>query len=196
MDKYMGIVKIYEENTSGVNVKILSKTYNNEELLRLWFDLYPNSEHIILENNEELDSMFKIFKDVIPITDEEKEAQKRAGKIYEALFGDNELVDEMNALELTLSEFEVPKRSYTLLSERDQSMCLDYIDHSWITYFLEKGLKTSLKRHNSLYDACNCLLTSLSDSKEEAEIMKMFFKQTLDTYGFIDENNVTYKKEK
>ena len=88
MKKYLGIVKIYEEHMSKTNIKILSKTYNDVNLLNLWFNIYPNSEHIILENTEELNSMFKIFKDMTPITNEEKEEMTKAKVLYKKLMKD------------------------------------------------------------------------------------------------------------
>ena len=74
MDKYIGFIKVYEGNVE----KILSKTCNNEELLKIWFDLYPNSKHIILENNEELDSMYKmLFSDEKEIVEDKNKSYKK-----------------------------------------------------------------------------------------------------------------------
>lgn len=50
MKKFLGIVKLYNESMNGTNIKILSKTYDEIELINKWFDLYPGSEHIILNN--------------------------------------------------------------------------------------------------------------------------------------------------
>ena len=72
----MGLVKIEVENFGGLDLKILSRTYDEKELLNDWFKLYPKSQHVILENNEQLDEMFEIFRDVTPVTDEEKEEEK------------------------------------------------------------------------------------------------------------------------
>ena len=69
----MGLVKIEVENFGGLDLKILSRTYDE---LNDWFKLYPKSQHVILENNEQLDEMFEIFRDVTPVTDEEKEEEK------------------------------------------------------------------------------------------------------------------------
>lgn len=73
MKKYIGILKITYEYMSGLHIKILTKTYDDKSLLEKWFLKYPDAEHIILENNEILDSMFKVFEDVLtPITEEEQ----------------------------------------------------------------------------------------------------------------------------
>ena len=42
MKKYLGIIKVYSEHMSGVNVKILSKTYDDINLIKLWLDLAVN----------------------------------------------------------------------------------------------------------------------------------------------------------
>ena len=85
MKKYLGIVKIYDEYMSGVNIIIKSRTYDDENLIYEWFKLYPDSEHVMLQNTEELDSMFKIFKDMTPITDEEKQKMEKAKVLYKRL---------------------------------------------------------------------------------------------------------------
>lgn len=88
MKKYLGIIKVYSEYMSGVNVKILSKTYDDINLIKLWFDLYPGSEYVILENTKELDSMFEFFKDMTPITEEEKEIVEKARVLYKKMMKD------------------------------------------------------------------------------------------------------------
>ncbi len=82
MKKYLGLIKIYEESMSGTHIKLLSRTSDDMNLINFWFDMYPKHEHVVLENNEKLDSMFDIFKDMTPITSEEKKSMKRAKKLY------------------------------------------------------------------------------------------------------------------
>ncbi len=88
MKKFLGIVKLYNESMNGTNIKILSKTYDEIELINKWFDLYPDSEHVILNNTQELNSMFEIFKDMTPITQEEKDSIKSAKKLLYELMKD------------------------------------------------------------------------------------------------------------
>lgn len=88
MKKFLGIVKLYNESMNGTNIKILSKTYDEIELINKWFDLYPGSEHIILNNTQELNSMFEIFKDMTPVTQEEKDSIKSAKKLLYELMKD------------------------------------------------------------------------------------------------------------
>lgn len=88
MKKLLGIVKLYDESMNGINIKILSRTYDEVELINKWFDLYPDSEHVILNNTQELNSMFEIFKDMTPITQEEKDSIKSAKKMLYKLMQD------------------------------------------------------------------------------------------------------------
>ena len=90
MKKYLGIVKIYDEYMGGVNIIIKSRTYDDANLIYEWFKLYPNSEHIILQNTEELDSMFEIFKDMTPITDEEKKEMEKARVLLKRLMSEDD----------------------------------------------------------------------------------------------------------
>lgn len=88
MKKFLGIVKLYDESMSGINIKILSRTYDEVELINKWFDMYPDAEHVILNNTQELNSMFEIFKDMTPITQEEKDSIKNAKKLLYKLMQD------------------------------------------------------------------------------------------------------------
>lgn len=88
MKKYLGIIKIYDDYMSGTNVKLITKTYDEIDTLNIWFNMYPESEHILLENTNELDAMFEIFKDMTPITKEEQEELKKARILYKKLMKD------------------------------------------------------------------------------------------------------------
>ena len=82
MKKYLGIIKIYEDYMSGTNIRLLTKTYDDTETMNIWFKMYPNREYVLLENTPELDSMFEIFKDMTPITDEEQKEMEDANQLY------------------------------------------------------------------------------------------------------------------
>ena len=88
MKKYLGIVKLEKNYMGGLHISLLTKTYDNELTLNDWFLLYPGCEHVILENTEELDAMFEIFHDPIPITDEEKKQDIENKKIYKKFLKD------------------------------------------------------------------------------------------------------------
>lgn len=40
--------------------------------LKKWLSLYSNPEYVVLNNTQKLDSMFETFRDMTPITEEEK----------------------------------------------------------------------------------------------------------------------------
>ena len=87
--KYIGIVKNYHDCMSGCRIELLSKFYDDYATFQQWFHLYPESEHIILENTEELYNMFSIFEDRRhPITEEEKQNIEEGKKLYKKLMGD------------------------------------------------------------------------------------------------------------
>ena len=85
MKKYLGIVKKEVRHMGGISVELLSKSYDEEDLIKSWFELYPDCEHVLLLNTKELDSMFSTFEDLTPISDEEKEIAKKAKKILEKI---------------------------------------------------------------------------------------------------------------
>lgn len=89
MKKYIGILTVTNEYVYGLETKILTKTYDDKDLLEKWFLLYPDSPHIILENNEILDFIFKVFEDCLtPITEEEKKAIEIANEKIKILLKD------------------------------------------------------------------------------------------------------------
>ena len=90
MKKYLGIVKIHDEYMSGVNIIIKSRTYDDETLINEWFNLYPNSEHVMLQNTQELDSMFEIFFFFFPITEEEKQSMEKVKVLYKRLMSEDD----------------------------------------------------------------------------------------------------------
>lgn len=95
--KYLGLIQIIDEYMGGVNIKIISKTYDDIETLKILFDLYPNYEHVLLENTEQLDSMFKIYNDMTPITSEEKLLMEKVERRVKKLM-DKDLKERKNDL--------------------------------------------------------------------------------------------------
>ena len=94
--KYLGIIKIYKDYMSGTQIKMLSKTYDDPNLLNIWFNMYPNSEHLLIENTQELNEMFEPFKDMTPITEEEQKSMENAKLLYEELMNDSNEEKEQN----------------------------------------------------------------------------------------------------
>ena len=73
MEKYLGITKIMSESMIGINIKILTRFSDDKAYLERWFELYPDSEKIILKNNRELKIFFEDFEDFFPVTERERE---------------------------------------------------------------------------------------------------------------------------
>ena len=82
MKKYIGIVKAINEGMSGVSYKLITKFSNDLEYISLWFELYPNSEHIILNNTKELEDFFFPFEDMIAVNEEDKKEEEKRRVLY------------------------------------------------------------------------------------------------------------------
>ena len=78
MEKYLGIVKVVSESMIGVDIKILTKFSDDKSYIEKWFELYPDSEKIILQNNYELKSFFGDLEDFSPVTESERKEARRA----------------------------------------------------------------------------------------------------------------------
>jgi hypothetical protein len=76
MEKYLGIVKKVKESAIGIDISILTKFSNSKRILKKWMKLYSNCEHILIENNAELEAFFKDFEDFSPVTEDEKKSAK------------------------------------------------------------------------------------------------------------------------
>ncbi len=100
MKKYIGVVKVIHEYMGGCSIDIKSRYYDDKALIEKWFDLYPDSEKILLENNPELNKFFEIFEDFTPITQEEFEEMEKARQI----------LDEMKKIPIT---WNFPKENQT-----------------------------------------------------------------------------------
>ena len=62
MKKYLGIVK-KENNSVTKSLKVLTRFSDDKSYLERWFKSFSGSEHIILDNNEELQDFFRDFED-------------------------------------------------------------------------------------------------------------------------------------
>lgn len=85
MKKYIGVVKVIHEFMAGCRIEIKSRYYDDKALIEKWFELYPDSEKILLENNSELNEFFEIFEDFTPITPEEFKKMEKAEQLLEEL---------------------------------------------------------------------------------------------------------------
>ena len=80
MKKYLGIVKITTRAATGIELKVLTKFSSSKSYIEKWLRLYPDSENLVLMNNEDIQGFFEDFLDVTPVTEKEK---KEAIKAYE-----------------------------------------------------------------------------------------------------------------
>ena len=85
MKKYVGVVQVVHEFMAGCRIEIKSRYYDDKALIDKWFELYPDSEKILLENNPSINEFFEIFEDFTPITPEEWEEHKKAEAILEEM---------------------------------------------------------------------------------------------------------------
>ena len=85
MKKYIGIVKVVHESMAGCFIEFMSRYSDDKAAIEKWFELYPGSEKLFFENNPKLDSFFAEFKDFTPMTEQEKEEEKRILQILKKM---------------------------------------------------------------------------------------------------------------
>ena len=87
--------------------------------------------------------------------------------------------EQLSSLENTLERFHVPRRFYTILGIRDESVCIVYREGFWRVFTSERGLETGVSISSDIRDACESLLEIMSDSPEEFFQMKDYFANQL-----------------
>lgn len=85
MKKYLGLVKIEREDPVGLSISFKAKKYDDPSLIEKWFSLYPDCEHIMLNNTKVLDSMFDLLIDYTPLTEEEFKSFNEAKKLIDKM---------------------------------------------------------------------------------------------------------------
>lgn len=88
MKKYMGLVKIVHEGMYGTSFEYKTKFSDDLEYLNLWFELYPNREHVVLNNSAELENIYKTLEDLTAVTEDEKKNEENAKKLYKKFMED------------------------------------------------------------------------------------------------------------
>lgn len=83
--------------------------------------------------------------------------------------------NEMEVLLITLYRFDVREREFSILEEKDESVCLDRLEDNWVTYYSEKNNKSNYKTHKTFYEACDAMFKAFADTKEEQRAMKKFY---------------------
>ena len=64
MEKYIGLIKITNESMMGIDIKLLSRFASSKSYLEKWFRMYPDLEHVIIDNSEENESFFIDYEDI------------------------------------------------------------------------------------------------------------------------------------
>ena len=82
MKKYIGVVKIINEGMYGVSYVYKAKFSDDLDYLYLWFEMYKNSEHIILENDIEKENFYKSLEDLTAVTETEEEQNMKIYKKF------------------------------------------------------------------------------------------------------------------
>lgn len=77
--KYLVIIRFYSDFG---NVFLMSKVDDSVDRINEWFSMYPDAECIMVDNNEELNSLFEMFNNS-PLAkyDPEKDKTQFKGKI-------------------------------------------------------------------------------------------------------------------
>ncbi len=81
MKKYIAIIKLTTEYAIGTNIRIVTRFSNSKDYLQKWMQMYRCGQKAILNNTEVLQSLFYEFRDLTPITEEEK-AEAREAQTY------------------------------------------------------------------------------------------------------------------
>lgn len=88
MKKYIGIVRLDRYCMAGLNCVIKVKTYDNLDDMNKWFEINKNSNHVLLENTEDLERLFNLFYDNTPVSEEEIIEHDKAKRLYKKLMED------------------------------------------------------------------------------------------------------------
>ena len=81
MKKYIAIIKLTTEYAIGTNIRIITRFANSRDYLQKWMQMYPHGQKAILNNTEVLQSLFYEFRDLTPITEQER-AETREAQAY------------------------------------------------------------------------------------------------------------------
>ena len=86
---------------------------------------------------------------------------------------------QLDALTSTLDHFEVPHSFYSILREREDSVCLICDEDGWKVFTSERGMKMELQLYSSVEEACDRLIYTMSEDREEENEMKQYFHNLL-----------------
>ena len=102
----------------------------------------------------------------------DKNVDELTGTLAEVLYR-----GQLEALTNTLERFRVSQRAYTVLGDRDESVCLVSSEGKWKVYMSERGRETDCKVTDDIEEACKNLIYRMSENDEE-------YKQMLNHYSY------------
>ena len=111
-----------------------------------------------------------------------------ADKSYDIVEYTNKLASEIiavvfksqiDALTETLRQFQVRANTYSILSKKDERICLLYRDGEWLILTSERGQEFDVMHFEDIDDACLALIDELSGSDEEKKQMRSYFLSQL-----------------
>ena len=89
------------------------------------------------------------------------------------------VMPQLKALDKTLKDNGYSEYDFSLLSERDHRMCLEFDNGQWILFFSELGGRNQAERFESFADAGNALIDALTESREEADSLEKDYQNNL-----------------
>ena len=82
------------------------------------------------------------------------------------------------AFEKTLTGHDVSRRAYTIMGERDDSLCMICDEGVWKVFHSERGTRFDTRDFENVTDACLYIIHRLSASGEkELEMMSSFLRE-------------------
>ena len=86
----------------------------------------------------------------------------------------------LDSLKDTLTAFHVPSYRYSILHDKDDTLCLTCSNGKWLTYASERGSKSGIKSFAGVDEACFDLMRSMVLTDEDYAKMKATYLKFLD----------------
>lgn len=83
--------------------------------------------------------------------------------------------NEIDVLKITLEAFEVSDKAYSFFEEKDNSLCLNFFNNTWITYYKAYNKRSNFKKYNTFDDTCKYIFETFASDEIELKKMKRFF---------------------
>ena len=87
---------------------------------------------------------------------------------------------QIEALTETLRQFQVRANTYSILSKKDERVCLIYRNGEWLLLTSERGQEFDVIHFEDIDDACVALISEMANSDEENTQMQAYFQSQLE----------------